>query len=337
MDNTGIENAVISNEGMGEKIRKPEITFDKSGTTIIYRNLQLNADNPISSEVTVVVQKHPTTLLEGKSYASNTILIDGETERMSEMASQAEALKAVPETQRPRAVLDLLRSNVHYAYDDVVETVSKSDPELASWITLNTGVNASASNVPLSELIDKGHGVCRHLAVAYLWLAQKAGLVGTLMVSDYGGVKNVKRIDTGEQLFKSVEVGQPLPAHAWTEIKTNDGQWIPVDPSVKLVGDTEEGLATFREAGYEGIWGYGIETNAEPAELLPNSTRMTLAPAQPTAEAKFSMILKSTKPTIRLFKENLPPTNTPYSGEGKLQINTTQNSGIVNLSLVSVK
>lgn len=333
METTSLENEIIRNETGS----KPEITFNSKRATIVYGNLILSADNPTSSEISVVVKKLPTTILEGKSYANGAVLIDEETEKMSSITSRAEALRTVPEIERPKAVLELLRENVQYAYNDVGEAVSKSDPELASWVAQNTGINSSASNVPLSELIDKGYGVCRHLAVAYLWLAQKAGLEGTLMASDYGGIRNIKRTDTGERLFKSVDVGQPLPAHAWAEIRTSDGRWIPVDPSVKLVGDTEEGLSMFQEAGYEGIWGYGIEIDTQPNELSPNSTKMTMPPAQSTAEAKFSLLLKSTKPTLRLFAENIPPTNTPYSGEGKLAINTTQASGVVNLQLVSVK
>lgn len=46
--------------------------------------------------------------------------------------------------------------------------------------------------------------------------------------------------------------GTNIPvAHAWVEFRMNDNTWLPVDPSTELVGDTEEGMATFQAAHYQ--------------------------------------------------------------------------------------
>lgn len=98
---------------------------------------------------------------------------------MQSLATEAETLLELPENERPARVLEILRSKMHYAYNDVIEKLSETDPDLAKWVAENTGLNASSvSNVTLSELMERGYGVCRHLATAYLWLAQKAGLKG---------------------------------------------------------------------------------------------------------------------------------------------------------------
>ena len=162
---------VIQHEYFTPEKEGVEISTTKKSASIFFHNLELNAQNSISPEVKIVVDKQPLAVVEGKSVCNYAVLIDRETEKMQSLAVQAEALLELAEIERPVKVLEILRSNMHYAYSDVVENLFKSEPELEKWVAENTGLNAShVSDVPLSQLVEKGYGVCRHLSAAYLWL-----------------------------------------------------------------------------------------------------------------------------------------------------------------------
>lgn len=296
-----------------------------NGVEVVFNNLDLNAEHPTTPSVEVTFEKQPITMLEGKSYVGWSVLIDKENEAMDVLASQAEALKDLPEIERVRAVMKLLRESVHYAYNDVVEALSKTDAELAKWVSENTGLNSDmVLKVPLSKIIENKYGVCRHLAVANLWLANKAGLSGVILCSKPGKLTNIVRTDSNEKLFKSADVGAPVSGHSWIEIKTSEGKWIPVDPSTQLVGDTEENLEMFKQANYKAI-GYGVDAFSSQPELSVEQTEIEFESGEATAQGKFWMQLKSIKPTRRWASdkmEEMPPTNTPYKGEGKILLKT---------------
>ena len=230
-----------------ERFEQPqtvEIEKDQNLARVIFKHLELSAKNPNSPEIKIVVEKQPIVIEEGKSYANSSVLIDPETPRVHEIVTQAEKIKRFPENERLIELLKLLRQHIHYAYKDTLEKVAWADPELAKWVSENTGLSLSSgqtTNVPLSELFEKGYGVCRHLSVAYLYLAQKAGLGGCLMTASPGVIKNVERHGSKEKLFRSYKTGEPInDAHAWVEVKLSDGRWIPVDPSTRIIGDTPE-------------------------------------------------------------------------------------------------
>jgi len=333
------EQSISPQENAEQKEEGIEISATKEKASVSFRNLELDAQNPTSPEIGIVVEKQPIELVEGKSYGQYSVSIDKETERMQSITAEAEGFLELPENERPAKVLELLRSRMHYAYNDVIEKLSETDPDLAKWVAENTGLNrASGSNVPLSEIVEKGYGVCNHLSVVYLWLAQKAGLEGVILSSDRGVIKNIERSDTKQKLFQSAEIGEPVSAHSWVEIKTSDEEWIPVDPSTQLVGDSKEGLEMFREANYMAYVNPSLDVNAEPRDQLDvRGTSMLFAPAESTASGKLSLELSSLKPTIRFRGENLPPTNIPYSGEAKLSIDTSEQFGGFALDIVEVK
>ncbi len=315
-----------------------EISVSEGSAFVSFHDLELSAESPTSSEIQIVVEKQPIDLVEGRSYADFSVLMDRETEKMVDLGAKAEALLELPEKERPAIILKILRSRVHYAYNEVIQKLSETDPELARWVAENIGLNSSVLNIPLSEIIEKGYGVCGHLATAYLWLAEKAGLKGVILSSNQGTIKNIRRSDTGEKLFESVEIGQPVSAHSWVEIITSDGVWIPVDPSTKLIGDSRDGLAIFKDANYMSSAHLSLDGETEPRDKLsPKWTPMLFAPAEATASGTCSLELRSTKSILRFHEKDLPPTNIPYSGEGKLQINRDEQSGGMSLDIIEVK
>lgn len=323
------------------------VTKSETAAIITFEGLSLTGENPTSGKIRVKVEKQPLQLVQGNTYLRNEIVFDKETENMQQLASQAEALTAISERERPRAVLELFRRNVRYAYDNIVEELQETNPELAKWIAGNTGLSCKTGiTVKLSDIIDKGYGVCRHLATGYLWLAQKAGLEGTLMVSILGGITNIKRSDTGEQLFKSVPVGEGLAHHAWTEIRLADGSWVPVDPSVNLVGDNKESMAMFREADYRALANEGLELQASPVEKLDTlvgGKNIIFRPGDSTADGNFVLKLVSTRPSFSIIKrggkyvtETLPSSNEPYTGPGEMRLAKAQWPLIYNLRILDV-
>lgn len=324
------------NQGLSEK--RIELSTTGNKAVITFNNLALNAQNPTSPEILLTIEKNPIRLVEGKSYCNSAVKIDKETSVMQALASQAESLQTLPEEKRPRAVMNLFRSQVHYAYNDVVAKLAESNPDLAEWIAKNIGLNSfSGLTVPLSELIEKKYGICRHLAVGYLWLAQKAGLEGIIMTSNHNVIKNVTRRDNGEKLFKSIEVGKTASAHAWVEIKLSDGRWIPADPTTKLVGDTEEELDVFRQANYFGRISDCLDLDSGQKELSPWGKGLGFKPGEKTAQVGLGLELVSAKPTIIIGGQNIPPTNEPYRGAGRLLVKTTEDEGKLKLKIVEAK
>ena len=304
-----------------------EISYTDESALIIFRNLNLSVEKSTSPEIELIVEKRPTQLLEGEIYYNNVILIDKETEAMKSLIQKAEALLEIPKIERPQKVLEILRSKVDYAFNEVIELIAKNNPKLATWVTENTGLNSKTCNIPLSHLIESGYGICRHLAVAYLWLAQKAGLKGVLLSSNEGTIKNIERTDGKGRLFKSVDVGQPVASHVWVEVQMSDSRWIPIDPSTKLVGDSSKNMEMFLMANYMGdLTQGGLCAEATPEELFPIMARGTLfAPAQATTSVVYRLVLRSTIPVICIgpgVAKDIPATNIPYVGDANLCITT---------------
>lgn len=224
----------------------------------------------------VTLEKAPTPIDIGT--VIENITIDNEGPKLQEMMMQVQALRDIPERERPRKILQILRSNVHYAYNDVLEDVAQTDPELARWVAENTGVrSSSAKPLTLSEVVDKGYGVCRHLSVGMLALAKEAGMEGAYLThqplisvkrdaEEKYIMKNVTRKDNNQPLFKGDKVGDPVyEGHAWVELRTSQGEWIPVDPSTQLVGDTPEGMQTFKDANYIAAVGASLDIEGFPS------------------------------------------------------------------------
>lgn len=311
---------------------------DQSQAEIIFPNLHLTAENPTSEEISIVLKKTPLRVEEGKSYGGNAVLIDTETKLMQELTTKAEEIKKLPEIQRPRALLALLGQYVKYAYNQTVEELANSNPSLAKWVAENTGLNSSVYGVPLSQLFEKGYGICRHLSVAYLWLAQKAGIEGVLMRANHGVLKNIQRPDTGGKLFQTVELNQPGPNHAWVELRASDGKWIPVDPSTRLVGDTDEGLSMFRQANYMADATAGLNVTIEPKELSGAiSSGAIFGPGEENStEGKHALLLRSTQPISSITRGKIPGTNEPYSGKGVFGVESAPENGYMNVSIASM-
>lgn len=235
---------------LDRKVLSPELSFSGKELDFKFKNLNLNAENPRSSELKVTFQKEPMEFKVGNSYGPmEEVLFDGNvTEIMDKLSEKASKLKSLPEEERLLPLLDLIRDNIKYPLQSDIDKLKSEGAEHAQWIEDNFRKSSMPQHIPLSEIFEKGYGICSHLSVAYLWLAQKAGLQGTF---GEGRPFNVSRVDNQEPLFKNFSLGEPV-SHMWVEIKLSDKQWVTVDPSTKLIGDTAENRKTFKNAKYVG-------------------------------------------------------------------------------------
>lgn len=319
----------------------PIIEGDLFSATVRYKNLHLTMENPTTSPLLITLKKNPINMEVGGYYGNmSDVFFDIESKTMLDLAAQAEKFKLLPEEQRPRAILELLRRNVQYSYDDTVDALSVNDPELAQWVKENVGIKSRKSRIPLSEIFDKGYGICGHLSCAYLYLLQKAGLKGTIMLSEPSKIRNILRTDTNKPLFKSFPVGGNVDSHYWVEVQMSNGTWIPVDPSTQIVGDTEQGMQMFREADYTGT-PEGRVINFDQPDIGFDILEAGFKPGNATAQEMVTFFLRSSrdKQVIQGFKTIVtPPTNIPFSGDMTFHISTKNNrSSVMNLSLQDIQ
>lgn len=263
------------------EIARPEFVIKNNAGILEIASPKVDLDSerePLRFAVTLA--KTPTPIEFGSTIEN--IKIDRESPKLQDMLGQAQALKNIPAREKPRRLLELLRSNVHFAYTDVLDEVAKINSDLAQWVSENTGINSSSARpISLSEVVDKGYGVCRHLSVAILVLAKEAGLEGAYLtyapgfgpMSEKYLAKNVIRKDNNEPLFKMSGVGQGIGGHAWVELKTGEDEWIPVDPSTQLVGDTPEGFETFRDANYRALVSQSLDVEGFPGPVNHQGTQ----------------------------------------------------------------
>jgi hypothetical protein len=221
-------------------------------------------------QLLLTIRKSVTPIEDGTVIESVTI--DNQSPKLTKARQEAGHLKLLPERQRIHPLMAILDRNLQYAFPWVMDEVAQTDPNKAAWVEKNTGINTSNSQLTLSQVFDAGYGVCRYLSVALLALGKDAGLEGAHLTyhprddDKSGNIANIIRKDNGRPLFRSVGVGETFDvAHTWVEFKMSDGTWIPIDPTPKLIGDTPQGLETFREANYTTDLNLVIQ-----AEGLPN-------------------------------------------------------------------
>lgn len=308
--------------------------------TMQLEGLNLDAENPASDTIEVVYQKVPINVEPG-AVANSKVEIDLEpSDEMRRLGAEAEALQALPELERLHAVLDLLRGSVDYPYTETVEQLREENAELATWIQDRLLPEGDGGTKKLSEVLDKGYGACGELSAAYLWLAQHAGLKGIIMRSHTDTpITNINRAGSDQPLFRETEPGGVTQVHAWTEILTESRGWVPVDPSTKYIGDTDERLQTFKDAGYMAhIMAHDNLVSVEPSETLhATATILPVAPGHETVTAQINARLHL--PKIQMDSDldgtHVPPKHESYSGDATLTIHPPQdNSG---LQLVGVK
>lgn len=290
------------------------------------------------------------------------ITIDNKSPKLQEMYRQARALREIPERERPRQILELLRSNVQFAYEDVMSEVAKGDPELSRWVAENTGIGSSNYKpLSLSEVVDSGYAVCRHLSVAMLALAKEAGMEGAYLTytSPISAkvepnpkylIKNVIRKDTNQPLFKSITTGEAVwGGHAWVELRTSDGNWIPVDPSTQLVGDNPEGLETFRDANYISYPTTSFKIGGLPEDVWPYDLgELWFLPAEKTHTGIIKVNSLPKQKPIRIRSGNEPeseeiedseiwPKPTTYQGPLEIRVYSQSSLNGLSAAVVDVK
>lgn len=303
-----------------------------------FENLELHSGNPTSDTIEVIYEKYPVSLEPG-IFANGKTEIDLEpTDELKRLAEQAEQLREIPELERLPAILSLLREHVEYPYVDTVEQLQAENAELAEWIREKLLPEGNGGPKKLSEVFEKGFGVCSELSVAYLWLAQHAGLAGVLLQSNHDQITNINRADSGLPLFKATPPGAKAPAHAWVEIQTAERGWVPVDPTTRYIGDSEEKLQTFQDAGYNAhLYVHNLATVENPYVLHAITGIRPLIPGADTIGALTKVALHGPKTTIggEHHGKVTPPKHQVYSGNAVVEFH--DRSDHVGLRFTGIK
>lgn len=204
-----------------------------------------------SLNIEAVVEKLPLTNIGNGEHIHGSY-VDFESPEFDEIRREARKLGELPEMERPRKLVELIRGRVRYAYKSTLEELQPLDPGKVDW-AIN---KLRTKEAKLSEILTMGLSECDQFAMLLLLLGNEAGLEGTIAsykseIDNRNNIINVNRIDNGEPLFKSFGVGSPLiGGHAWVEFKMKNGDWMPVDPTTNLVGDCVADLETMRRANY---------------------------------------------------------------------------------------
>jgi transglutaminase-like putative cysteine protease len=142
-------------------------------------------------------------------------------------------------------------------------------------------------------------------------------------------ITNILRSDNGEPLFKMTKVGEKAPPHAWVEIRTSSGKWIPVDPTTNLVGDTQEGVDMFKKANYMAEV-YGLKKEVNPPNSFSYVLHGSFLPDQNTALMRLTTIVKK---TISLREEDK---YSPYKGDVEVTISNDLTDPMSNSTIKTV-
>jgi hypothetical protein len=240
---------------------------DNSSLTFHFQDLNLNETNLRSPQVEFLIEKKPIMIEDGLVYGGICgVLIDKNSPNVENFLESASQLKELPEIERLPKIMEIVRSNIKYPYPNVIAELENRNKELANWI--NEKMGKRNETLLLSEILEKGYGICRHLPVVYILLAQEAGLRGAILSTAGSYIRNILRSDTQEPLFKLVGVGEIAPSHQWLEILLSSGEWIPVDPSTNLIGDTKEGMEMFKSANYIACATLNLIPSIKPDEKI---------------------------------------------------------------------
>ncbi|RLI90706.1 MAG: hypothetical protein DRO89_05400, partial [Candidatus Altiarchaeales archaeon] len=235
----------------GEEVKKAALPVAKVTTP----EVEITPEKRIPIQVTI--RRHPVEINEG-DVLFHTVTIDS-SDKLNKLKEKARELKELPERDRIKAVNELVRKTLRYPYELGREKISEE----------------AGKRVNLSEVVEKGVGVCGHFSALYAVLAQEAGLK---VAPQSGKVKNIMRPGTGERLFKAYELGEEI-YHAWIEIELNDGTWIPVDPTANVVG-VEKGVDVFKEANYVELAADIVEFKNLPDEITADKGELRFLPGE---------------------------------------------------------
>ncbi len=274
---------------------------------------QISKDKPLRLWFTL--EKAPTEFKEGDVIAGSVrVDIDvhdpkkwgGYSKRVQKVLKDARELNSIDEKLRPRSILGMLSSNNIGWHDDKNDNI-----------------------VNLSDIIDRGYGVCRHLSAVTLVLAKVAGMEGALMTNfgkelfDETAAINIVKPD-GKKLFIAEPLGEIKGRHAWVELKVGK-DWVPIDPTTRVVGDSKVDEKIFVDARYRSVVTYLYQLGLPPGLQV----RVPLIP-------KGNMYFEPKEKAHTGIIEIWAPSST-YEGPLNFRIGFADRPNITGLYQVSVK
>lgn len=174
----------------------------------------------------------------------NRLMIVDNKGKLADLRKQAKNLQSLPELERIRQLVHLVRSNLTYVRsEDQIQHLESARREVLHRRYFESNPLPTAVE-SLSQVVNDGIGVCNEFGSLYLVLANDAGLKG---VNHIGSVRNQLIVGANELLVKHKPIGDG-DFHFWAEIQLSNGEWLPVDPTIDFIGDELNKLETFRQA-----------------------------------------------------------------------------------------
>jgi hypothetical protein len=318
-----------------------EIKPIEGGFEISIPNVDLDSEQSGKALVfEIELEKQPCHYQEGETIGpgSQSLIIDlntNPTEKSEAMLQAAKEIGELPAEQRPRMIVDLIRSQVQYAYKAVIEQLKEDDPELAKWVEENSGIGSGWKSQKASDIVKTGYGVCKHLAGLAVILGQEAGLDASYefnpAFSPELNFKNINRPDNGQPLFKSFPVGKSFnAAHAWVSYYV-DGRWISADPSTMLVADNEVESSIFKEANYRVPAGLALNFEGLPTHVVRSFKSASFRPGESNLIGDFSI---NADRTLQIGDPDMP---NAYTGPLKFTVTAPRNLRGPNVEINSIK
>lgn len=327
-----------------EQPDQSEVREVEGGFEVSIPHVELDSEKEPGIKLEIELEKLPIQIAEGSIIGIlSGVVVDVESStspKLKEMVEKAIELRNLPEVERPRKIMEIIRAKIDYAYDEAVKELRKTDHELADWVVKYTGMHSSGEEVKASEVVDSGYGVCSHLAALAVILCKEAGLEASLETSiirkKEDGFRNVTRKDNGKPLFKSFKPGERFGVgHAWAEFRLSDGSWVPMDLATKLVGDNESELQTFSEANYKSNPGYSLSFDNLPAGISLIGKGNRDLEFEPAESSHSGIVSVNCQRRLVSLKGDMTPQS--YSGPLNFQIISQPTTEGMNVRVKSVK
>lgn len=189
------------------------------------------------------VEKVPLSKIEfGDRIAADTVVDKGIY--FKSLTKRGKELKSISSiSDKIDNILQYLNKILSYPYHSNLQQESNFEQ-------LNEFYHNNPSNLPLSECIKYGYGLCAQFGILFAIVAQASDLKVTYNQVAKKTLKNIKRPDTERPLFQSVSLGTVDEHHVYNSVLV-EGEYIPVDPTPNLNGMHDTHRKIFEAADYK--------------------------------------------------------------------------------------
>ncbi|RLI91705.1 MAG: hypothetical protein DRO95_03810, partial [Candidatus Altiarchaeales archaeon] len=230
--------------------------------------IKITQESPL--EINIKIRRHPITITEGDILKETKIDSSEEIEKLKESARK---LRELPEIERIKEINRLVRETLRFPY--IEEGLSEEEYKRR----VKERDKKFGKIVNLSDIVRGGEGLCRHFVALYCVLAQEAGLKVAPQGGDVDNIMIMHPEEGERKLFKERALGARVP-HAWVEVELSDGTWIPVDPTLNILGTEKEITESIFKNAYTESAYESIEISNLPEQLRYDKKHLIFSPGE---------------------------------------------------------